>query len=273
MDIPELILTMVCYLAATGSFVAYLLTSRESLHRTGVALLAAGFGIHIVAIAVRSAEVGGFAVKTLHETLSLLSCVIVGAYLVLSARFKLAVIGAFVAPLAFIVTLSASLFYSGVRELPGTLNTLWLPAHLAPALLGYAILAVSFCVSIAYLVQERQLKAKRRNGLYLRLPPLETLDHLNYRFMVWGFSLFTIAIVTGALLAKSVWGEFWSWEPVQVWSVVTWFLYAMLLHSRTAGWRGRRAARLTIVGFAVLVLSFFSINFVFPGKHGGHFGG
>lgn len=274
MDIPELILTMVCYLAATASFVAYLLTSRESLHRAGVALLASGFGIHIVAIAVRSFEVGGFPVKSLHETLSVLSCVIVGAYLVLSARFKLAVIGAFVAPLAFIVTLSASLFYSGVRELPGPLNTVWLPAHLAPALLGYAILAVAFCVSIAYLLQERQLKAKRRNsGMYLRLPPLETLDHLNYRFMVWGFSLFTIAIVTGALLAKSVWGEFWSWEPVQVWSVITWFLYALLLHSRTVGWRGRSAARLTILGFAVLVLSFFSINWVFPGKHGGHFGG
>jgi cytochrome c-type biogenesis protein CcsB len=273
MDIPELILTMVCYLAATSSFVAFLLTSREGLHRAGSWLLAIGFGIHVVAIGVRSVEVGNFAVKTLHETLSVLSCVIVGAYLVLQARFKLAVVGAFIAPLAFIMTLSASLFYSGVEQLPGTLNTVWLPAHLAPAFLGYAILAVAFCVSIAYLVQERQLKAKRRSGFFLRLPPLETLDHLNYRFMVWGFSLFTLAILTGALLAKTAWGEFWSWEPVQVWSVVTWLLYALLLHSRTAGWRGRRAARLTIFGFAVLLLSFFSINFVFPGKHGGHFGG
>ena len=272
MDIPELILTMVCYLAATAAFVGYLLTSRDGLHRTGSWLLAIGFGIHAMAIVVRSLETGNFAVKSLHETLSALSCVIVGAYLVLQARYRLAVIGAFVAPLAFIVTLSAFLFYSGVQELPRTLNTLWLPAHLAPALLGYAILAVATCVSIAYLVQERQLKAKRRSGLFRRLPPLETLDHLNYRFMVWGFSLFTVAIVTGALLAKTVWGEFWSWEPVQVWSVITWFLYALLLHSRTAGWRGHRAASLTIVGFAALVLSFFSVNFVFPGKHGGHFG-
>jgi len=229
--------------------------------------------VHVLAIGMRSYEVGNFAIQTMHETLSVLSCAIVGAYLVLQTRFPLAVVGAFVAPLAFLVTLSAFLFYSGVEALPATLNTVWLPAHLAPALLGYAILAVAFCVSIAYLLQERQLKSKRRNGLHLRLPPLETLDHLNYRFMVWGFSLFTLAIVTGALLAKTAWGEFWSWEPVQVWSVVTWLLYALLLHSRTAGWRGRRAARLTIVGFAVLLLSFFSISLVFPGKHGGHFGG
>jgi len=272
MDIPEIILALACYLAAEVAFVAYLITSRESLHRVGNWLLAVGFTIHATAVVVRSFESGYIAVKSVHETLSLLSCVVVGAYLVLQARFKLAVIGAFIAPLAFIVTFSALLFYSGVRELPGTLNTLWLPAHLAPALLGYAILAVAFCVSLAYLVQERQLKSKRRSGLLARLPPLETLDHLNYRFMVWGFSLFTVAILTGAVLAKSVWGEFWSWEPVQVWSVITWFLYALLLHSRTAGWRGRRAARLTILGFAVLVLSFFSVNFVFPGKHGGHFG-
>lgn len=272
MDIPELILTMVCYLAATASFVAYLLTSREPLHRAGAWLLAIGFTIHAIAIVVRSFEGGAIAVKTLHEALSVLSCAIVGAYLVLQRQFRLAVIGAFVAPLAFIGTFSAVLFYSGVRDLPRTLHPVWLPAHVAPALLGYAILAVAFCVSIAYLVQERQLKSKRRGGLFERLPPLETLDHLNYRFMVWGFSLFTVAIVTGALLAKTVWGEFWSWEPVQVWSVVTWFLYAMLLQSRTVGWRGRRAARLTIIGFAVLVVSFFSVNFVFPGKHGGHFG-
>jgi cytochrome c-type biogenesis protein CcsB len=272
MDIPELVLTMVCYLGATVSFLAYLLTSREPFHRVGSWLLASGFAVHVLAIGVRSFEGGYFAVESLHETLSVLSCVIVGAYLALQARFHLAVIGAFVAPLAFVVTFSALLFYSGVRELPATLNTLWLPAHVAPAFLGYAILAVAFCVSIAYLVQERQLKAKRRGGLHLRLPPLETLDHLNYRFMVWGFSLFTLAIITGALLAKTAWGEFWSWEPVQVWSVVTWLLYALLLHSRSAGWRGRRAARLTILGFAVLVLSFFSINFAFPGKHGGHFG-
>jgi cytochrome c-type biogenesis protein CcsB len=263
MDIPELILTMVCYLAATASFMAYLLTSRESLHRAGVSLLAIGFGIHVVAIVVRSFEVGGFAVQTLHETLSLLSCVIVGAYLVLSARFKLAVIGAFVAPLAFIVTLSASLFYSGVRELPSTLNTIWLPAHLAPALLGYAILAVSFCVSIAYLVQERQLKAKRR-GRLRRLPSLETLDELNYRCVAWGFALFTVGIVTGSLLSKAAWGTFWAWEPVQVLAVLAWLLYAALLQARTLGWRGRRAATLTLFGFALLLISLVSLNLGMP---------
>ena len=90
--------------------------------------------------------------------------------------------------------------------------------------------------------------------------------------MTWGFSLFTVAIVTGAVLAKAAWGRFWSWEPVEVWSAVTWTLYAVLLHYRMAGWRGRKAATLTIVGFAVLLFSFFSLSVVFPGKHGVHFG-
>src|SRR5262249_46614124 len=157
-----------------------------------------------------------------HDQLSLLAWLIVGLYLVVQFRYQLAVVGALVSPLAFLLTLSAYLVHSGVDALPRNLQTAWLPAHVAPAFLGYAVFAVAFCISLIYLVQESQLKGKRRSPMFRRLPSLETLDELNYRFVAWGFALFTIGIITGSLLAKATWGAFWSWEPVQVLSVLAW---------------------------------------------------
>ena len=181
------------------------------------------------------------------------------------------VVGALVTPLAFLFSLSAHAFGKTEPLLPHQLQNLWLPAHVAPAVLGYAVFAIAFCLSLIYLLQERQLKSKRKGDLFRRLPSLETLDDLNYRFVTWGFALFTIGLITGSLLAKQAWGELWSWEPVQVLSLITWLLYAALLHGRTVGWRGRKAATFTILGFLLLV-SFLSVNLVFPGKHGGTFG-
>ena len=160
--------------------------------------------------------------------------------------------------------MSSYIVFSGAQTLPAQLQTAWLPAHVAPAFLGYAMFALASCVSLIYLLQERQLKAKRR-GIFRRLPSLETLDDLNYRCVAWGFALFTVGIVTGSLLAKATWGEFWSWEPVQVLSVLAWLLYAVLLQTRSVGWRGRKAATLTIVGFALLIVSFLSLNLGLPG--------
>jgi cytochrome c-type biogenesis protein CcsB len=145
--------------------------------------------------------------------------------------------------------------------------------HVTAAFLGNAVLTLAFCVSLVYLFRERQLKEKRIGGLSSRLPSLEALDALNYRALVWGFPLLTLGIVTGALFAKHTWGQFWSWEEREVFSLITWFVYAALLEARmVVGWRGRRAATVTIVGFAVLFVSFVFGHMIFPGgKHGGSF--
>jgi ABC-type transport system involved in cytochrome c biogenesis permease subunit len=115
------------------------------------------------------------------------------------------------------------------------------------------------------------LKGKKGHFLFRRLPSLETLDNLNYHSLAWGFPLLTLGILTGAIWAEYAWGQFWIWEPRPVLSLLTWILYALLLHYRSVGWRGRRAATLTIVCFAVLLVSFLSVR-VLPGRHGGEFG-
>jgi cytochrome c-type biogenesis protein CcsB len=267
MELLLLSVALCLYLAASAAFVWHLLSERLVLRRWALVVLTAAFTLDAAAIITRSVTSGDLAIRSFHDQLSLFACLIVGVYLAFQLRYPLTVLGSLVSPLAFLFTLSAALFYSGNPQLPPAMHNLWLPAHIAPAFLGYAVFAVAFCVSLIYLLQEQQLKAKRPGGLRRRLPSLETLDELNSRFVTWGFTLFTIGIVTGSLLAKELWGAFWSWEPVQLWSLITWLLYAVLLHTRLVGWRGRRAATLTIVGFALLVMSFLSVNLFFVGRH------
>ena len=267
-----LAIALALYLLAAATFVAHVVSGRDSLRRAALALLSCAFGMHAASLAVRAALLGYDAIATFQEELSFIACIMVGLYLLISLRANLTIVGALVAPLAFLFTLSAFVFNTPTPDLPQRLQKVWLPAHVAPAFLGYAVFAVAFCLSLVYLLQEKQLKAKRKGDLFRRLPSLEALDDLNHRFVTWGFALLTIGIVTGSLLAKQTWGELWSWEPVQVWSLIVWLLYAVLLHARTVGWRGRKAATLTIVGFIILVASFLSVNLVFPGKHGGSFG-
>jgi len=265
-------IALALYLLTTATFMAQVMTGHDALRRVAHALLAAGFGTHAASLAVRAGLMGYEVVATFQDELSFIACIMVGLYLVLAWRTNMTVVGALVTPLAFLFSLSAHAFDKAAPELPRQLQNLWLPAHVAPAFLGYAVFAIAFCLSLIYLLQEKQLKAKRKGDLFRRLPSLETLDNLNHRFVTWGFALFTIGLITGSLLAKQTWGELWSWEPVQVLSLITWLLYAALLHARTVGWRGRKAATFTIVGFVVVVVTFLSVNLVFPGKHGGTFG-
>ena len=260
------------YLLSTASFIAHVLTGHDSMRRAALALLACAFGVHAASLALRAVVLGYDAIAPFQEELSFIACLMVGIYLLISRRTTLPVVGTLVTPMAFLFSLSAHAFHAPTPDLPQRLQNVWLPAHVAPAFLGYAIFALAGCLSLIYLLQERQLKAKRKGDLFRRLPSLETLDKLNHRFVTWGFALFTIGIITGSLLAKQTWGELWSWEPVQVCSLTTWLLYAALLHARNVGWRGRKAATLTVIGFVLVVTSFLSVNLVFPGKHGGTFG-
>jgi len=267
-----LLATLALYLLATATFVAHIVTSNEIMRRIAHGVLAGAFCLHAGHLGIRGFEVGYEILATFQDQLSLIACIMVAVYLALSLRVNVTVVGALVTPLAFLFALSAYAFRIGTPDVNPRLQSIWLPAHVAPAFLGYAVFAVASCLSIIYLLQENQLKAKPRHSWFRRLPSLETLDDLNFRFVSWGFSLFTIGIIGGALLARQLWGSLWSWEPVEVLSAITWLLYAALLHARTVGWRGRKAATLTILGFLVVVISFIGVNFVFPGKHGGTFG-
>jgi len=272
MDVFLLKITAVIYLLATGSFILYLVLPKDSLSRLSPLLLLSGFLVHTSALGIHFFYTGYPAVAQFREAFSFYGWLMVGLYLLVQLKYRLTVLGCFIAPLAFLISLAAFAFGTGSGEIPPQLKTYWLPLHVSLAFLGNAFFALAFGVSLIYLLQEYQLKNKKITVLHKRVPSLETLDRLNYIFLVWGFPLMTSGILTGSLWAQVQWGHYWSWEPRQISSTITWLLYGALLHGRiTAGWRGKRAALWTIVGFAVLLSYFLLGEAVFQGRHGGRF--
>jgi ABC-type transport system involved in cytochrome c biogenesis permease subunit len=133
-------------------------------------------------------------------------------------------------------------------------GTLWV--HVTLSMLGTVGFAVAFVAGVMYLIQDGLLKSKRFNVLYSKLPALDFLDHLNQQSIVMGFPFLTFGIITGAISAEFVQGSYVSWNPEQTWALVTWlFYFAVLVGRLTVGWRAKRAAYLTIIGFAGVILT------------------
>jgi cytochrome c-type biogenesis protein CcsB len=115
---------------------------------------------------------------------------------------------------------------------------------------------------------ERGIKKKRFSPISTRFPSLEALDLINYRCMSYGFPFLTIGIITGSIWAGMAWGSYWNWDPKETWSLITWIVYAILIHNRlTIGWRGRKTAYMMILGFFSILFTFLGINFILGGLH------
>ena len=238
-------------------------------------MLGAAVLFHTMDLVLGAINAGNMPVTNFGQSLSFLAWLTAIVSFVLISRMRMQVLGAFVAPGVLAAVAAAMLLEHRSRlVIPDSLRSAWLPVHVTLAFLGDALFMVAAGVSLAYLVYESRLKAKRPMApTGQTTPSLEKLDRINYRLLGWGFVMLSLGIVSGALWAEATWGHFWSWEPQESWSLVTWLLYAGLLESRVAaGWRGRRAAALTLAVFTVLVGSFLSVSLLFPGKHGGSFG-
>jgi cytochrome c-type biogenesis protein CcsB len=270
-----LALALLCYALSAAGFATERAGLRGRLSRSASLLLGAGAALQSGDLLMRGVEAGNVPVTDFGQALVFLAWLTAIAGLVLIVRFRMPVIGVYVAPIVIVALGIGAATMSHARlAMPQSLRSAWLPVHVTFALLGFALFGLAAIVSLVYLVYERRLKAKLpllpADG---RTPSLEKLDRINYRLLAWGFLMLSLAIVTGALWADATWGHFWSWEPAESWTLLIWFLYAGLLESRLAvGWRGRRAATLTIAVFTVLVGSFVGVSLLATGKHGGNFG-
>jgi cytochrome c-type biogenesis protein CcsB len=269
--IPALLL----YALAAAGFILDRIGSRGRLAEAATWMLAAGAATQTVYLAAAAIQIGNVPVINFAQSLCFLAWLTALAALGLIVRYRMSVVGAIVTPIIFLaIAVAATMSHIGRIVMPQSLRSAWLPIHVTLAFLGYALFVLAAGVSAVYLVFERRLKAKRPfDTSDDHAPSLEKLDRINYHLLGWGFLMLSLAITSGAIWADATWGHFWSWEPQESWSLAIWLLYAALLESRlTVGWRGRRAAALTIVVFTVLVGSFISVNLVTPGKHGGSFG-
>lgn len=266
---------LVCYALSAAIFIVGRVAGISRASGWATLLLGAGAVFHAFDLATRGLQAGNIPVANFAQALSFLAWLTALAGMILIIRMQMSAIGGYIAAAVALALGASTIIMKGGRiVLPATLQSVWLPIHVTLAILGYSMFVLAASVSLVYLAYESRLKAKRPLGPPSeRLPSLEKLDRINYSLLGWGFALLSLAIVTGAIWADATWGHFWSWEPVESWSLAIWILYAGLLESRlTVGWRGRRAAALTIVVFAVLVGSFVGVSLIYPGKHGGSFG-
>jgi cytochrome c-type biogenesis protein CcsB len=253
--------TLGLYFVATVAYLAYLVKPQPSLGRTAQWLIVSGFLLHCAFTVSRYVAAGHTPITNLHESLSFFSLAVVGVFIAFVRKYRVYILGAFVTPLAFLLMFASSIYPTAIPQLPPALMSKWLLVHTTMAFISYAAFAVAFGAAIMYLIQEHFLKKKRLGPLYQKLPSLDLLDEINYRCLTIGFPLLTVAIITGAIWAETAWGTYWSWDPKETWSLITWFVYAALLHGRlTTGWRGRKAAILSIVGFFILLFTFLGVN-------------
>ncbi len=260
------------YLAATIAAWTGVAARVDAPPRLVSRFLAIGAAAHLLSIGLRSAALGDIAVATFADALSFLGVLLVIVFLVAAWRRAVAALGAVVSPLALGLTVAALVGEgrAALRPLPPVLESAWFPVHVTLAFLGDALFALAASASLLYLLQERRLKLRRRAGPLRHLPSLETLDRLNHACVLWGLVLLTLGIATGIGWAHEAWGRAaWASDPKLVFSLVVWAIYVVLLQGRmVAGWRGRRAATLTIAGFAVLLGSLVGVNVLAIGLHG-----
>ena len=212
--------------------------------------------------------IGHAPLSNLYESLAFFAFVIGVLYLVIEWRYKSRIIGVFCAPLAFLAIAYASLspnISDRIQPLIPALKSNWLIAHVVLCFVGYAAFAIAFGVSIMYLVRQRETTEEA--SLLSRFPSLRVLDELNHQLIMFGFLFLSAGIITGAVWANSAWGRYWGWDPKETWSLITWFIYATLLHAKLMrGWHGRRIALLSILGFFAVLFTYFGVNLL-PGLH------
>ena len=261
-------ITTLLYSVGTVGYLIYVIRTDVVIHRIAYAFLLAGFLSHSIGLVLLIGQIKQLPVTTLPQTFSLFAWAIVGSYLAFQLKFNIRVLGTFVSPLAVIFMLLSSAIPGKIIPTSQLSENFWLILHVTTIFIGNAIFALAFCAGIMYLLQERQIKTKSFGLLYRRLPSLETLDSLNSVCLTFGFPLITIGLISGFVYAGAVLRSFWHWDPKEILAVITWLIYAVLLHERLAvGWRGRRAAIMAIVGFSIILVAFVGATLILKGHH------
>jgi cytochrome c-type biogenesis protein CcsB len=264
-----IIFTILFYMLSTVAYFTFLFLQKNYAQRIGYFLLLAGFLCHTATIVYSFVIIGHIPVGNLRETLSLAGWAIAGGFLIFQYKFNLKVLGIIAAPMVTLIVVLATLVSNEPYQTAKIFKNFWLISHVMAIFFGEAFFTLAAGLGVLYLIQENAIKTKKHRFFFKRLPSLELLDSTGYACIVVGFSMLTLGLITGLVYAKSYWGRFWSWDPKEVWSAITWIFYAILLHERlTVGWRGRRSAIMAIIGFGVLLFTFLGVNLLLEGHHG-----
>jgi len=258
------------YFAAFFLYLLMMVMGKEYFGRVATFVTLGGLIIQTLAMILRWIEsyrlgIGHAPLSNLYESLIFFAWTIVVLYMVIELKTKTRTLGAFVTPLVFLALAYASFspnIQSHIQPLVPALKSNWLIAHVITCFFGYAAFGLSLALSIMYLI--KLLESPRTKNIFLKLiPRLNLLDEVNYQMVVIGFLMLTLGIITGAVWAHSAWGSYWTWDPKETWSLITWLIYASVIHSRLVrGWKGKKISILCIIGFGCVLFTYFGVNYL-----------
>ncbi|HEX5884845.1 MAG TPA: cytochrome c biogenesis protein CcsA [Pyrinomonadaceae bacterium] len=263
-----LLAVLAAYLIAAIHSILAFVNKRRSLQRVAQWSTAVGFALHTCALIADWVIDGHYPLFGLRETLSFLAWALVALYSLVLYRYRAQALGAFTMPLISVLTFIALIIGSDSGTAPAAFSATWLfPIHTTLLIFAYAAFFIVFIASVMYLLQERELKLKTFSAIFHRLPSLTTVNELATTAGAVGLTLLTLGIVTGMFWSSTRSGRIWHNDPKEIFALLTWLLYFVLtIYRSTANWRGRRAAWLGVVGFALVLCTFFGARLL-PGYH------
>lgn len=266
-------LAVVAYAAGAIMFIYGLTFSKEKWLNTGVITAIIGAGLHTGALGARWIATGHGPFLKRYELFS--SYVLIAMYMFLWLQHKrpnLRPVGVLIMPVSLLIMGLALTTSPADKEVPATFNYIWIVLHIIFAQVSYGAGLIGSGLALLYLLKKRAQNRGIVNGIYERLPHLEDMDNLSYRFHGFAFLTIGVMIASGAIWANYAWGRYWSWDPIESWSLISWFLYGIYLHLRRIhGWVGTKAAWFSFVALVALIFILIGIGWAYDSIHSPYF--
>jgi cytochrome c-type biogenesis protein CcsB len=252
-------------------------TSTDRWGRIGVSLTMLTFGLLVAGVVCRGLSAGRLPWGNMYEFSVMAATAVLGVWLFLLLRGRqLQYLGLFITfPVLVTLGVAVTLLYTESAQLVPALKSYWLGIHVTAAIIASGIFTVGAAITVLYLVVDhvdRRVAGGKDEGrlgaIADRLPDAASLDRNAYRTFAFAFPLWTFAVIAGAIWAENAWGRYWGWDPKETWAFITWVFFAAYLHARaTAGWKGRRASYIAMLGYAAFLFNYFAVNIWFFGFH------
>ena len=258
-------IVMLLYFAAMILYFIFIAVQKEMISRIAIIIQGIGFVLHTAALICRGIGAGRLPMTNQYEFATSFAWGICLVSLIFILKFHFPVLGTFASPVMFLIIGYAAMQSKDVHELMPALKSNWLGFHVSTAIIAYGSFGVSFVLALIFLLRE---KISKGGFLDRHIPDKEKLDLISYRSIALGLLFLTFTIITGAIWAERAWGSYWSWDPKETWSLITWIVYAIYLHLRIRkGYEGKAAAVFAAIGFVCVMFTYIGVNTFLPGIH------
>ena len=258
-------IVIILYFLSMILYFIYITNKKDKISKLALYVQIGALALHSVTLVLRGIGAGRVPLTNQYEFATAFAWALALVGLIFVLRFQFPVLGAFVTPVVVLIIGYAALQSREVRELMPALRSTWLVFHVSTAIIAYGAFGVAFVLGIIFLVRD---KFKASSFLDRHIPGKEKLDLIEYRSVALGFLFLTFTIITGAIWAEQAWGSYWSWDPKETWSLITWIVYAIYLHLRLRrGWQGKGAAIFAVIGFVCVLFTYVGVNTLMPGLH------